>query len=71
MKDWGVRCTNLVELGSLAIQVLHNLDNKRKVRSMESLTRDVVMSTPQIDYMAYPSFPNARISLSTLSLHLH
>ncbi|KAG0225052.1 hypothetical protein BGX31_007783 [Mortierella sp. GBA43] len=41
MKDWGVKCSNLVELGSICIQVLHDLPNKRKIRSMESLTREL------------------------------
>lgn len=41
-KDWGVACASMVELGSLCIQVLDDLNNLRQVRSMDSLARELV-----------------------------
>lgn len=44
-KDWGVACSSMVELGAIAIQVQDDLSNPRIVRSMETLTRELVGST--------------------------
>ncbi|KFH62327.1 hypothetical protein MVEG_11538 [Podila verticillata NRRL 6337] len=41
-KDWGVACASLVELGSLYIQVIDDLNNSRRVRSMDSLARELL-----------------------------
>ncbi|KAG0341383.1 hypothetical protein BG000_009296 [Podila horticola] len=41
-KDWGVACASMVELGSLCIQVLDDLNNLRQVRSMDSLARELL-----------------------------
>ncbi|KAG0361297.1 hypothetical protein BG005_008726 [Podila minutissima] len=41
-KDWGVACASMVELGSLCIQVLDDLNNCRRVRSMDSLSRELL-----------------------------
>ncbi|KAG0086466.1 hypothetical protein BGZ92_008109 [Podila epicladia] len=41
-KDWGVACASMVELGSLCIQVLDDLNNSRQVRSMDSLARELL-----------------------------
>ncbi|KAG0051296.1 hypothetical protein BGZ83_003888 [Gryganskiella cystojenkinii] len=41
-KDWGVACASLVELGAVSIQVQDDLVSKRRVRSMETLTRELL-----------------------------
>ncbi|KAF9114575.1 hypothetical protein BGX27_010458 [Mortierella sp. AM989] len=41
-KDWGVGCASLVELGAISIQVQDDLTSQRKVRSMETLTRELL-----------------------------
>ncbi|KAG0271906.1 hypothetical protein BGZ95_000223 [Linnemannia exigua] len=45
LKDWGVGCASLVELGALSIQVQDDLSSQRKIRSMESLTKELVSAT--------------------------
>ncbi|KAF9345581.1 hypothetical protein BGX26_002973 [Mortierella sp. AD094] len=42
MKDWGVGCASLVELGAIFIQVQEDLDNQRKIRSMAKLTKELL-----------------------------
>ncbi|KAF9948582.1 hypothetical protein BGZ72_009512 [Mortierella alpina] len=42
LKDWGVGCASLVELGALYVQVADDLTNQRRVRSMASLTNEVL-----------------------------
>ncbi|KAF8936337.1 hypothetical protein BGZ58_004293 [Dissophora ornata] len=42
MKDWGVGCANLVELGALSLQVQDNLANQRKIRSMDRLAKELL-----------------------------
>lgn len=44
-KDWGVGCSSLVELGALSIQVQDDLPTRRKIRSMERLSRELVSAT--------------------------
>ncbi|KAG0270682.1 hypothetical protein DFQ27_000032 [Actinomortierella ambigua] len=41
-RDWGVASTSLVELGALCIQVMGELDNRRKVRSMTALAEELL-----------------------------
>ncbi|KAF9433695.1 hypothetical protein BGZ76_009105 [Entomortierella beljakovae] len=45
MKDWGVGCANLVELGVLSVQVQDNLESTRKIRSMDTLSRELLGHT--------------------------
>ncbi|KAG0353991.1 hypothetical protein BGZ54_001905 [Gamsiella multidivaricata] len=42
MKDWDVGCTSLVELGALYVQTMEDLPNQRKIRSMDSLARELL-----------------------------
>ncbi|KAG0220076.1 hypothetical protein BGX33_009628 [Mortierella sp. NVP41] len=41
-KDWGIGCASLVELGALCVQVLDDLPNQRKIRSMERLANELL-----------------------------
>ncbi|KAF9281684.1 hypothetical protein BGZ68_006475 [Mortierella alpina] len=42
LKDWGVGCASLVELGALYVQVADDLTSQRSVRSMASLTNELL-----------------------------
>ncbi|KAF9919703.1 hypothetical protein FBU30_010652 [Linnemannia zychae] len=42
LKDWGVECASLVELGALSIQVQDNILEHRKIRSMGKLSRELL-----------------------------
>ncbi|KAF9575189.1 hypothetical protein EC968_004125 [Mortierella alpina] len=42
LKDWGVGCASLVELGALYVQVADDLSNQRRIRSMASLTSQLL-----------------------------
>ncbi|KAF9971156.1 hypothetical protein BGZ73_005939 [Actinomortierella ambigua] len=41
-KDWGIASASLVELGALCIQVMGDLENRRKVRSMTTLAEELL-----------------------------
>ncbi|KAF9992559.1 hypothetical protein BGZ65_012094 [Modicella reniformis] len=42
MKDWGIRCASLVELGAISIQTMDDQSNQRKIRSMDRLARELL-----------------------------
>ncbi|KAF9354568.1 hypothetical protein BGX34_010923 [Mortierella sp. NVP85] len=65
MKDWGVKCTNLVELGALSIQVKDDLPDKRKIRSVDTLTRELM---DQIAYAANDVFVAYEIAVKIKQL---
>ncbi|KAF9936897.1 hypothetical protein BGZ67_001914 [Mortierella alpina] len=42
LKDWGVGCASLIELGALYVQVADDLSSQRRVRSMASLANQLL-----------------------------
>ncbi|CAO3574594.1 unnamed protein product [Mortierella alpina] len=42
LKDWGVGCASLVELGALYVQVADDLSSQRRIRSMTSLACELL-----------------------------
>ncbi|KAF9579463.1 hypothetical protein BGW38_004260 [Lunasporangiospora selenospora] len=67
-KDWGIHSAGLVELGALCIQVLDDLPSQRKVRSMESLTNDLLgHSVEKVELTRMGNWENFNLSSSQIA----
>ncbi|KAF9994867.1 hypothetical protein BGZ80_000871 [Entomortierella chlamydospora] len=68
MRDWGVGCASLVELGAIFIQVKEDLDNQRKIRSMAKLTKELLgHSIEKIESVRMCNWQSRNLSSSQLA----